>query len=340
VITQVKRGWRADFWLGTHRVRKTMPSKKLAEVYEVTKKNEHIQGKFIPSSKKDRTTFSEFADEFYRLHCQVNMQDPEMTIQYQIKKFKLSFADKLLSEITIKDIEEWKSQYASHVKPSSVNRHIDTLKTLFAKAVEWGKLKGNVVSKIKRLRVDNRRVRYLSNDEIKRLLRAAKPRLKEFLILALNTGMRRSNSLGLRWEDIDFKNGVIHVLKTKSGKAYEVPINNVLLNLFKTIQKGEPSGLVLDSTNLRRDFNSTLRKAKIENCTIHDLRHTFASHLAMKGIDIYTISQLMGHSDIKMTQRYAHLAPNHKKIAVNMISFTDDQREARDKGVQISYSAN
>jgi len=340
MITQVKKGWRADFWLGPNRVRKSLPSKQLAKIYEVTKKNEYIQGKFIPSSKKDRTTFADFADEFYRLHCQVNMRNPKRAIHYQIKKFKINFADKRLAEITVKDIEEWKSRYAAAVKPASVNRHLDTLKTLFAKAVEWGKLKGNVVSKVKRLRVDNRRVRYLSYEEVKQLLGAAKPRLKEFLILALNTGMRRSNLLGLQWEDIDFKNGVIHVLKTKSGKAYDVPVNNVLLNLFKAIHKKEARGPVLDTTNLRRDFNSALKKAKINNCTIHDLRHTFASHLAMKGIDIYTISQLMGHSDIKMTQRYAHLAPNHKKIAVNMLSF-DDQKIEMGKPVEgMEYSKN
>lgn len=221
-----------------------------------------------------------------------------------------------------------------------MNRHIDTLKTLFAKAVEWGKLKSNVVSNVKRLRVDNRRVRYLSHEEVKRLLEAAKPRLKEFLILALNTGMRRANLVGLQWEDIDFKNGVIHVLKTKSGKAYDVPINNVVLGLFKAMHKKESTGLVLNTTNLKRDFNSALKKAKIENCTIHDLRHTFASHLALKGIDIYTISQLMGHSDIKMTQRYAHLAPNHKKIAVNMISFADNVIDQGKTEVQFAYSAN
>jgi len=136
MITQMKEGWRADFWLGAHRVRKTLPSKKIAEIFEVTKKNEYIQGKFIPSSKKDRTTFSEFADEFYRLHCQVNMQDPKVAVQYQIRKFKSDFGDKILSDITVKDIEEWKLQYASVVKPSSVNRYMDTLKTLFAKAVE------------------------------------------------------------------------------------------------------------------------------------------------------------------------------------------------------------
>lgn len=88
--------------------------------------------------------------------------------------------------------------------------------------------------------------------------------MREFLTFALNTGMRRGNLIGLQLEDIDFKNGVIHLLKTKSGKAYKVPINTT---------------------------------------------------------DLYTIAQLLGQSDIKMTQRYTHLAPNNKKIAVNMLGF-------------------
>lgn len=324
MIKKVKRGWRVDFWMGTNRVRRTWPTKRIAQAYETQEKHAHLEGKFIPSTKKDRTPFYEFADEFYQVHCLTNMVNPEKTVFYHIQKLNAYFKGKTLGEITQHDIEMWKANFSTRVNPATVNRQMDTLRSLFAKAVDWGRLDKNPVLKVKRLRMDNQRVRFLTEQEIKRLYEASKSRVSQFLTVALNTGMRRSNLVNLCWEDIDFKNRVIHVLKTKSGKAYEVPINNQLFELLRDLAKTNPTptGPVLDTTNLRRDFRTALRKASIKNCTIHDIRHSFASHLAMKGIDIYTISQLLGHSDIKMTQRYAHLAPNHKKIAVNMINFT------------------
>ena len=152
--------------------------------------------------------------------------------------------------------------------------------------------------------------------------------------------MRRSSLVNLQWEDIDFRNGVIRILKTKSGRAYDVPMDNALICLFKQLAKEKPQGKILDTSNLRREFTKALQMAGIENCTLHDLRHTFASHLAMKGIDLYTISQLLGHADIKMTQRYAHLAPNHEKIAVNMIHLANDAREKQEQELKFDYSVN
>jgi integrase len=340
MIKQVKKGWRADFWLGSNRIRKSFPSKKIAEVFEVTKKNEYLQGKFIPNSKRDRTPFNNFVEEYYRLYASISMVNPKTNEFYRLEQLKKFFGAKPISDIKPRDIEEWKTSMASQCQPATLNRALTTLKGLFNKEIEWGKLEHNPAQKIGKLREANQRVRYLTEEEISKLLEFAKPRLRDFIVLALNTGMRKANLIGLIWEDIDFRNGVIHILKTKSGKAYDVPLNNAVLGLLKSLVKGKtPAGKVLNTCNLKREWENAIEASGVKNCRVHDLRHTFASHLAMKGIDLFTVSQLLGHADIKMTQRYAHLAPNHKKIAVNMLNLTEPKKTEPIK-VETEFSTN
>jgi integrase len=284
-------------------------------------KNEYDEVKYVPKLKKDPIPFDQFVDEYFNVYALSNMVNPNRNEVYRLKQLKAHFGSKPISEISNKDIEEWRSKLIPSLQPSTLNRILTTLKSIFSKAVEWGKLGTNPATKIRKLRGENKRVRFLSDHEVKTLLDSASPRLKDFIVMALNTGMRKDNLIGLRWEDIDFPNWVIHVLKTKSGKAYEVPINNNIRELIKRKAKNKIDDKVLDTRNLRREWKAAMPVSEIKDFCIHDLRHTFASHLAMKGIELFTIMRLLAQSDIKSTQIYAHLAPNHKKIAVNMLDF-------------------
>lgn len=321
MIKQVKRGWKADFWLGTHRIRKTFPIKKLAQDFESIKKADYLKGKFIPSSERDRTPFSKFIDEYFTLHASVNMVNAKNEF-YRLKSFNKFFGDTAVSEITPKEIQKWKADLASRVKPSTFNRSLTALKGAFNTAIEWGKIKENPAQKITKLREDDPKTRYLTENEIDQLLKCASPKLCDFLVFAMNTGLRKTNVIQLNWEDIDFHNNIIKVIKTKSGKSVDIPINKVVSELLDRLRpsSNHPTGRVFDTTNLRREWERARRLAGIPPVRLHDMRHTFCSHLAMKGIDLLTISKLTGHADMKMTMRYAHLSPNHKLIAVNMLS--------------------
>jgi integrase len=195
-------------------------------------------------------------------------------------------------------------------------------------AVKWGYLNASPARHISRLGGEEQRDRYLTNEEIKKILDVAWPRIRTFFLFAINTGMRCDNIKTLQWKDVHWQSGTINVPKNKSDKAYSVPINNTVRGILQERAKLGTQGPVLDTTNLRKDFEELRAAAGIENCTIHDLRHTFASHLAMKGVDLYTIAKLLGHSDIKMTQRYAHLAPDHKSIAVGLLNFEDPEKRS------------
>jgi len=337
MIKKTKEGYLVDLHLSrsSDRLRKTFTSIKLAKAYEIKAKNEHLQNRYVPELKRDRSTFVEFVDEWWRLHAQVNMINPERAEWYVIEKLKSHFGNLKLIGVTQKHIEEWKAELAAKVSSSTVNRQLTTLKSIFNKAVEWGKIPISPAKKVKKMRENEGRTRYLTSDEISKLLSMSSGDVKIFLQFAIYTGMRLGNLQRLEWDDIDFSTGVIHVLKPKSGKKYDVPLNDTLIDLIKTMTKGQrPTGIVLNTRDIGRKMRRLFKEADIKNSNIHVLRHTFASHLVMKGNGLYAVSQLLGHADMKMTQRYSHLGPNHQKLAVNSLKFKDENQKQVEKMLQ------
>lgn len=149
--------------------------------------------------------------------------------------------------------------------------------------------------------------------------------LKPLLLLALNTGMRRGELFSLTWECVDVVGASLAVAgdTAKSGKTRHIPLNAEALAVLKGWRKqtnGE--GVIFKShtgekfDNIKKSFASVLGAANIQNFRFHDTRHSFASKLVMAGVDLNTVRELLGHGDIKMTLRYAHLAPEHKAAAV------------------------
>ncbi|MBL7132225.1 MAG: site-specific integrase [Candidatus Omnitrophica bacterium] len=131
--------------------------------------------------------------------------------------------------------------------------------------------------------------------------------------------------LNLKWQDVDFRRGIIHLFKTKNNEKREIPINETVKTALIRVRKHPESPYIFCDKNgkpfknLRKSFFTALKKAGIINFRFHDLRHTFASHLAMSGIDLNTVRELMGHKSLEMTLRYSHLSPDHKKRAVDIL---------------------
>lgn len=185
---------------------------------------------------------------------------------------------------------------------------------------------------MKTLTVDNSKVRYLSKDEEARLRENLQTCNTDFLevivLLALNTGMRKGELLSLEWNHINFDNKILTVdfQNAKSGNTRHLPLNTQAFNTLQGWQqKTNGIGFVFKDKNNAplKDFphiwGALLNEAKITNFRFHDLRHHFASKLVMASVDLNTVRELLGHSDLKMTLRYAHLAPEHKAAAVNLI---------------------
>lgn len=213
------------------------------------------------------------------------------------------------------------------VSPATINKEVARLRHLFNKAIQWNEISRNPCQGVKRLKEPPARVAYLDGEDRARLLAVAgefNPLLQAVVMLAMLTGARLSEILGLRWGNVDRKRRIITFTKTKSGKVRHVPINP---DLFAVLTSLEPaadpaSPLFPPAWNGRRISTAFRRVAKgagLAGFRFHDLRHDFASWLTMGGVSIRGVQTLLGHADLRMTERYTHLADTILRAAVQVL---------------------
>jgi len=305
--------------------RRVGPSKKLAEAALSKIEVAIAEGRYLEVKNQDKILFEGFADEYLRTHC-LHQKSYRSFHSIHVRKLKEVFKGKSLDEITVLDVEKFKNNRLHKVSPATVNRSLACLKTMFNKAIAWGKFDGvNPVTKVGMCKEKAIRLRYLEKEEILRLIENCSPALKPVVILAVNTGMRHGEIFNLKWHDVDFKRDVICLLETKSGEKREVPMNEVVKHELIKVRKHPKSPYIFCHPNgervrdIRKSFWTALKKSGIKDFRFHDLRHTAASQLVMAGVDLNTVREILGHNTIEMTLRYAHLSPNHKKRAVDVL---------------------
>jgi integrase len=209
---------------------------------------------------------------------------------------------------------------------------------MFTKAVDWDMVEGETLKRIRRVKLleeNNRRLRYLSKEECQALIDACDRHLRPIVVIALNTGMRKSEVLLLKWDNVDLKHGFLLLEMTKNGERREIPINeSVREELLSLTRRLDVPHVFYDRLtgkpydDVKRSFKSACRRAGIKDFRFHDLRHTFASHLVMARIDLTTVRELLGHKTLTMTLRYAHLAPTHKVKALDVLDKTLSDRSS------------
>jgi len=324
-VYQRGSNWYIDFTFHGQRIREMIgPSRKGADKVIAKRKAEIAENKFLDVRKEpDPTKFYDFAKEYLqwsKTNKKPSSYNRELS---RMRALYHGFETKDIQAIITLDIERYKSKRKEEVKPASVNREIALLKHMFTKAIEWGKLTENPAKKVKLLKGEVKRVRFLIPEEIGRLLSNCADHLKPIVTVALHTGMRKGELLGLQWPQIDFEQGIITLTDTKNDERRDIPMNETVKATLKGIERIGANvfcnGDGETFANVRRSFETAVRKSGIEDFRFHDLRHTFASNLVMEGIDIMTVKELMGHKDLTMTLRYSHLAPNHKTRAVNIL---------------------
>ena len=265
-------------------------------------------------------TFSDWADQ-YLDHCKVRIgQNTYEVRKYIIKKMKESFGNKLLSKLTENDFYEYLKTTKGGLQGRTVGEYTSLFLRLLKEANKHNYNIADITLNVKKQ--NNTIVRYLTKEEAECLINNSGD-LRLLIILALNTGMRRGEMFNLTWDNVDLKARLIHILISKNGERRSVPINTTLLNeLNKEEDKtGKVIKLNLTIEGIRYRWKCLLKKCNIKNFRFHDLRHTFASWLAIKGISLYTIKELLGHKSIEMTQRYAHLSPDVRFNAVEQLHF-------------------
>jgi integrase len=316
------------------------PKHKDAEALLIQRKRAIQEGKQPEVKKIANYTFGQLVEKY--LQWIIGRHSSSDTKAYRINRMLDRFGNLPLRRFNTILVEQYQTELINEkLKPASVNKNISIIKAMFSKAVEWEMVEEETlrrVRKVKLLRENNRRLRYLSYEECRSLISSCDKHLRPVVVAALNTGMRRGEILSLKWENVDLLHGFILLDKTKNGERREIPINATLKvtlsnmtrrldvpYVFYDVATGKPY------QSVKRSFNSALKRAGIKDFHFHDLRHTFASHLIMAGIDITTVKELLGHKTLTMTLRYAHLAPSHKVKAIDVLDNTLNGRSTIQK---------
>jgi integrase len=321
------------------------------------RKHEKLLCKKLPEALRGRVvTFAELAAKakIYSRESHTPQHHHQFEIKLQIIGEQF---DNLPAEgITSENIQSWLLEQSGERRwaPATRNRYRDAFSLVFRKAVENHALTVNPATLVKAKPEHNERVRFLSAIEETRLLAALhkgwSPHVPAFLV-SVHTGMRAGEQFQLKWRDVSLERRLISLPRTKSGKVRHIPLNAIACRALRERKgaqrdqaakqkekgKGQTEQVYVfrdagrdPQHNYRRWFNEALADAKINDYSWHCNRHTFASRLVMAGVDLRTVAELMGHSSIQMTMRYAHLAPQHNRAAVDrLVPFPDPPRPAK-----------
>jgi len=242
-------------------------------------------------------------------------------------------SERQISEVIAADIEGYKIHRRKQVSGSTVNRELALLKRMLNLAIDSDVCLGsNPVRKVKFFQEINTGFRVLSKEEEKQFLASATPYIQDIAVFALNTGLRIGEIRSLKWESVDLENKLLTVFAEKTHKIRPVPINAGTRHVLEFWALGRKSEFVFYNhqtgkpfVDLKAGFALACRKAGIEGVTWHTLRHTFASRLLDRGVDIVTVQQLLGRSTVIVTMRYTHTNLDSKKAAVAKLeSFGDN----------------
>jgi integrase len=297
------------------------------------RKNEALEGKKLPEKlRRAAASFNEIAADALahsKAHKRSYRDDA-----YRMKQLLNWFGPRVADSITPQEIEQVLADTTESKEwlPATANRHRSLLSLTYRLAIRNGKLRENPVRQVPRKRENNVRTRFLEAEEeagLRAKIRALCPAREPEFDLALHTGMRRNEQHHLRWQDVNLRAGIITIPQSKHGGMRHVPINSVAakaLTILSQNRNGSEYVCVGSDNRKGRDwerwFEQCVREAGIHDFRWHDLRHTFASRLAMAGVPLRTLAELLGHMTLAMVMRYAHLAPAHLRDAVERIAGT------------------
>lgn len=339
--------WWMTFSFKGNQVRRSAETtdRKLAEKIYAKVLTQVTEGKWFDKPLHEDKTLSDLFERYINEYTVMNKAERTIRQDRGFAKNMLEFfGDALLSEITPNRISSYKAHLrAKGLSAATINMQRGVLSHVFKKAVrEWEWVKENPVEKVSRERIRNARDRWLTIEEANKLLNAcviyATGRgnikvphywLQEIVFFDLNTGMRMDEVLSLEWPHVDLFRKTVTVIRSKNGEKRTIPLNQKAFELLKTKTKARDIlskyvfasevGTKINSGNLRRSFYNALERAEITDFRFHDLRHTFATRLAQAGVDLYKIAKLLGHKDIKMTQRYSHHYPESLRDGVEVL---------------------
>jgi len=339
---QIRETWWVDFQFAGKRYRKRSPenTRRGASAYELTLRQCLARGEDIDRSLKRKSqTFAEFSAVWLEDYVKPNNKFSEQLAKKYVLASSLVpfFGERQIDQITSHDIERYKSQQAQQgFSNKTVMNRLTILNKCLVTAYEWLGLPG-AAPKIKWPRWSLPEIDYLSPAECEQLLYHAEGVIREMILMALRTGMRQGELRGLQWSSIDWLTQTVAVrhsrddyrrmlVSTKNGRTRHIPLDaDLYANLCGSRRAtgyvfNASDGQPFNNDRLNDAMGRVCKRAGLRRIGWHTLRHTFASHLAMRGVPLPAIKELMGHSSITTTMRYAHLAPSTLRAAIEMLN--------------------
>lgn len=339
-----KRG--KNYWINIRfnrkRYRIASPDRTLAgsKSYEATLRRKLAQGKPITDEPDNTMLFSAFVERWLDIYVKSNNKPSEQLNKRTAVKNHLKpyFGKMELSKINALQIEEFKQKKQNEGKCNkSINNYLGMLNKCLNCAQEWNIIK--TVPKIKMLKVPPQKFNFLTEEEYNKLLERAQkinPNFYSMVLFTLRTGVRVGELMGLKWGDVDFEKRRVTIKRSlvngimgspKSNRERNIPLSDDIYDILKKERSAKDNYIFLDKIVSRFSLNRALKRAckhaGVEIRGWHDLRRSFASKLANNGISLQVIQTLLGHSDIKMTQRYAHLEPLTLSEAIKTLNQTN-----------------
>ncbi|MBW2569228.1 MAG: tyrosine-type recombinase/integrase [Deltaproteobacteria bacterium] len=302
---------------------KTKDKQTARRLFERLKK-EAMLGNIIALEKKTRINLSDFIAEYNDFCKAYKKSSTAKRDKYSLEKLKTWIGNVPIQSVTAKQLDGFHADLInSGLKKSGVAITYRHCRAAFSQAVKWDYIKSNPYSRTKPIRVEARPPRFFSKDELKRIFEAIKEDhdFHDLITCYLFTGMRRSELFYLHAKNIDIDNRLITVVISKS-RWRSIPMDNVVFEIMQSRCKKHSVGRLWHNWNhpdrITHKWIRLMKKIGMRG-RLHDLRHSFASHLSMEGIDIRTIQELLGHSDITTTQIYSHLSPEHMRNAISKL---------------------
>lgn len=301
------------------------------------------QGLYFKKTEATKRTVAEVVDRYVE-HLKVEHPERLNTIDHMLVWWKSRLGHYLLSNLTETLIAEEMTSLRSQQIPNrkegqtytaaTVNRYKSALQTALSMAVSpWRWIERNPASSVKNLKEPPGRTRFLSKDELTRLLQCCRQSEGQYLytivVLALSSGARREEIRGIQWRDVLLEEGKIILTKTKNKRQRTIYLaHRALAEIKKRYEdKADDDVYVFPSesdpnkpTDFRRAWRTALKNAKIKDFRFHDLRHTAASYLAMNGATPSEIAEVLGHQSLSMVKRYAHLCDSHTATVVKRMN--------------------
>ncbi|MBI1318319.1 MAG: tyrosine-type recombinase/integrase [Candidatus Hydrogenedens sp.] len=302
------------------------------------------EGRYFKTTEAKRHTFGEMIDRYIRDVLPTKNQSSQHTQESQLLWWKEQLGDYTLADVSAPLIAEKRDQLLTEDgprkrkrSPSTAVRYLAVLSHCYNKAMrEWGWVEDSPMRKIDKPKEPRGRTRFLSDDERKALLAACResknPHLYDIVVLALSTGMRKGEILGLTWNDVDLDRRVATLRETKNGETRIVPLASLALDRLKERNKirriDSPyvfpapfrRGQKPRPVDMQSAWKAALKRAKVEDFRFHDLRHSCASYLAMGGASPNEIAEVLGHKTLQMVKRYAHLSEAHTSGLVSRMN--------------------